>query len=187
MAQQQQQNKNRSGDWKMKGKAFAELLGSGNITTMRRVKDTSQNWIRDALDRLPSKSVKDPANIKKLRKAWKDTYDALERAYAETVKAVEAEAQKGDKRMSLGGMAREAAYAEWVKGKKGGRRYSLGDTREWMFHGTHIPDQLPMPPIKLLKPQRKSMCRTEIHELYSIAIMGNSLNIKYQDKPLLYA
>ena len=159
MAQQQQQNKNRSGDWKMKGKAFAEsgwrdyieeemvcdiagdmlmsperarqlLLGSGNITTMRRVKDTIQNWIRDALDRLPSKSVKDPANIKKLRKAWKDTYDALERAYAETVKAVEAEAQKGDKRMSLGGMAREAAYAEWVKGKKGGRRYSLGDTRE---------------------------------------------------------
>ncbi len=83
------------------------LLGSGNITTMRRVKDTIQNWIRDALDRLPSKSVKDPANIKKLRKAWKDTYDALERAYAETVKAVEAEAQKGDKRMSLGGMARE--------------------------------------------------------------------------------
>lgn len=106
------------------------LLGSGNITTMRRVKDTIQNWIRDALDRLPSKSVKDPANIKKLRKAWEDTYDALERAYAETVKAVEAEAQKGDKRMSLGGMAREAAYAEWVKGKKGGRRYSLGDTRE---------------------------------------------------------
>lgn len=136
MAQQQQRNKNRSGDWKMKDKAFAEsgwrdyieeemvcdiagdmlmsperarqlLLGSGNITTMRRVKDTIQNWIRDALDRLPSKSVKDPANIKKLRKAWKDTYDALERAYAETVKAVEAEAQKGDKRMSLGGMARE--------------------------------------------------------------------------------
>ena len=67
------------------------LLGSGNITTMRRVKDTIQNWIRDALDRLPSKSVKDPANIKKLRKAWKDTYDALERAYAETVKAHEAE------------------------------------------------------------------------------------------------
>lgn len=88
------------------------LLGSGNITTMRRVKDTIQNWIRDALDRLPSKSVKDPANIKKLRKAWKDTYDALERAYAETVKAVEAEGKKGDKRMSLGGMAREGLSGE---------------------------------------------------------------------------